>query len=116
MSPEMADMYLHHIQVKEYKGVQVTYATDYYSLGILMLEMLGRPFGGYCKDDKEDYLKKRIEGDLRIEDTGLIYDLIRLLTHKDPTQRYSQGQKVREHPVFSDEEREIAKLLVFEKG
>lgn len=63
MSPEMANLYKKNL-IKEdvdYFKDLVSYATDFYSLGILALEMLkgSPPFGYFRKDTDsvEDYLK-----------------------------------------------------------
>jgi serine/threonine protein kinase len=52
MSPEMANLYLKTLKKEEvdYSKDLVSYATDFYSLGILALEMLnGSPPFGYFR-------------------------------------------------------------------
>jgi serine/threonine protein kinase len=65
MSPEMARLYLKLMKGEEinYDKDLVSYSSDFYTLGILSLELLnGSPPEGYFKpdDDKEQYLKKII--------------------------------------------------------
>ncbi len=56
MSPEMASLYLKSLNKEEvdYSKDLISYPTDFYSLGILALEMLyGSPPFGYFKKDTD---------------------------------------------------------------
>ena len=54
MSPEMANLYMKTLKKEEvdYSKDLVSYATDFYTLGILAMEMLygSPPFGYFRKD------------------------------------------------------------------
>lgn len=64
MSPEMANLYLKTLKKEEvdYSKDLFSYATDFYTLGVLAIELLyGSPPYGYFRKDTdqvEDYLQK----------------------------------------------------------
>ena len=100
MSPEMAQLYLSEMTHQEYQGPQVTFVSDFYSLGVLAYELLnGKPPHGYYDriQSKEEYLQKVINGPIEIEATDDLADLISQLLSKDPTKRLASWPKLREH-------------------
>jgi len=104
MSPEMAKLYLAHMTQQVPQEHTITFASDFYSMGVLAFELLnGKPPQEYFNQTqpKEEYLEKVIKESVEIESLDEdLADLISQLLIKDPSQRLASWPKLREHKCF----------------